>query len=150
MVDKDDFWTSIAVAAFSLVVMLSAVLSPWQGLKDTYKLLLVAGPVAMATIASFGLLKDRLVAEQHLRQAAEQELRELRLVLAAGSALAALPADEAPQVGTATPPANETIVSAETLPAAAADDASAGLPQQPLAAGGGTSPEAELGLARKF
>lgn len=150
MVDKQDFWTSIAVAAVSLVVMLSAILSPWQGLKDTYKLLLVAGPVAMATIASFGLLKDRLVAEQRLRQAAEQELRELRLVLAAGSAGAALPSDEAPQVGTATLPATETIVSAETLPAGDEAHASAGLPQQPLAAEGGAPPEAELGLARKL
>jgi hypothetical protein len=160
MVDKHDFWTSMAVAAASLAAMLPAILAPWQGLKDTYKVLLVAGPVAMATCAYIGLLKDRLSEEQRVRAAVEQQLSQLRLALRAEPALEAGNAmDLLPPVAAATAPlgnAVEALAGASLAPQAPAterDDTGDEPPQVaqdplPLPAQGAAGSDHDPGLAR--
>ena len=48
--DRNDFWTHIIAALATILATLSTLLAPWHGPQDIYKLLFVAGPLAIIAI----------------------------------------------------------------------------------------------------
>ena len=52
--DRHDFWTHIIVAAVTFLAMLPALLPPWQGSGDYFKVILIVGPFAMLALAGLG------------------------------------------------------------------------------------------------
>lgn len=52
--DKNDFWTHIVLAVASFLFTLPALVSPWQGPRDTYKVLFITSPLVMAGLAWWG------------------------------------------------------------------------------------------------
>lgn len=53
-IPRSDYWTHVVVAVVSFLVTLPALLSPWQGTADGYKVLFIIGPLLMLGLAWWG------------------------------------------------------------------------------------------------